>query len=92
MDYVIIAVVSLLGLAVHVALYFWVRFKIDEAVITKYLESHGATSLSTAAITTSVCRASDIRPDRCKLVVNSSVRLRYTAAGDRLFVASDFDA
>jgi hypothetical protein len=52
-EYIVIALVVVVVIAAHVWLYKWVKFKIDEGVILKFLQQEGIKYFSTQAISSS---------------------------------------
>ena len=78
MDILIVAVVSAIALAAHIALFLWIRFKIDEGVICKYLQDHHALSEATARSLHYVLAAINVSKERCLKVCKRSGRIRLT--------------
>ncbi len=86
-DYLIIGLVSVIALAAHIALFRWVRFKIDEGVISKYLEDRNASSSERAVDFHAIVLASDIAERRCYHVCSHSGRIRLDAGGNTAWLA-----
>ena len=87
MDYLVIAIVSLVALAAHVAIYWWVKFKVDEGVAVKYLDDHGARSPASALSLDRVSGGTDIESARLIRLASRSQQLRLDDAGERLWLA-----
>jgi hypothetical protein len=86
-DYLIVGLVSVIALAAHVALFRWVRFKVDEGVICKYLEDRNATSAERALSLPNVMAASEIAEKRFLNVCGKSGRMRLKADGNAVWLA-----
>ena len=87
LDYLIVGLVSVIALAAHVALYRWVRFKIDEGLICKYLEDRNATSVDLALSLPDVIAASEVAEERFLKVCSKSSRTRLKADGSAVWLA-----
>lgn len=83
MDTVIVSIVVVIALAGHVALYRWVRFKIDEGIILQYLREHASSADPARHAADSIATQTGLAEDRIDQVCRRSRQLRAVADGWR---------
>lgn len=82
MDYLIIGLVSFIAIAAHVWLYLWVKFKIDEGVVCKFLEDAQATGTSSAQALETVAAGTQLSPARVLRLCQHSARIDLGDSND----------
>jgi hypothetical protein len=72
---IVIALVVLVTVAAHVAIYRWVRFKVHEGVILKYLRAQGEHTGADYGQTESIAQHTEISPRRVVVVCRKSLEI-----------------
>ncbi|MGI9290180.1 MAG: hypothetical protein ACR2QG_02760 [Gammaproteobacteria bacterium] len=78
MNNIVLTAVIIIILIAHLAIYLWVRFKVDEGVILKHLQDQEAQSNTIEA----VASATGIKPKRLAGICRRSQGLGRTESGD----------
>ena len=71
----IVAVVVLVVVAAHIALYRWVKFKVHEGVILKFLHEAGQSDTSGYVHAEAIAAKTDLSPRRITAVCHKSVEI-----------------
>jgi len=72
---IIIAVVVVVALAAHIALYRWVKFKIQEGVVLQFLRDAGETGAPDHHHADAIAAHTDISPQRVAAVCGKSPQI-----------------
>ena len=87
LEYLIVGLVSVIALAAHIARYRWVRFKINEGVICKFLEDHNALESTKAIELPAVVAATDVTDKHCGTICRHSNRISLNATASAAWLS-----
>lgn len=80
---IIIALVTVVAIAAHVALYRWVRFKIDEGVVLQFLRDSDETGQLNCHSTAAIVTHTALPPERvARVCANSREIVPHPEQGD----------
>ncbi len=72
---IIVALVVLVAVAAHIALYLWVKFKIQEGVILQYLRDAGEGGAPDHHHANAIATHTDISAERVAVICRKSVKI-----------------